>query len=39
MNDKEAQVVSLNMMKRAFEFDWYEKCQKFTRQEMVAFDY
>ena len=39
MNDKEAQVVVLNMMKRAFEFDWYEKCQKFTRQEIVAFDY
>jgi len=39
MNDKEAQVVLLNMMKRAFEFDWCEKCQKFTRQEMVAFDY
>ena len=39
MNDKEAQVVLLNMMKRAFEFDWCEKCQKITRQEIVAFDY
>ena len=39
MNDKEAQVVVLSMMKRAFEFDWCEKCQKITRQEKVAFDY
>jgi hypothetical protein len=39
MDDKEARIVILNMMKRAFEFDWCEKCQKFTRQEIVAFDY
>ena len=39
MDDKEARVVILNMMKRAFEFGWCEKCQKFTRQEIVAFDY
>jgi len=39
MDDKDARIVVLNMMKRAFEFDWCEKCQKITRQEIVAFDY
>ena len=39
MDDKEARVVILNMMKRAFDFEWCEKCKKLTRQEIVAFDY
>ena len=39
IDDKDARIVILSMMKRAFEFDWCEKCQKITRQEIVAFDY